>query len=304
MVFPVILTGSKVPREAGLRGARSPLHCRPLTFWCSMDPLTGGLLAGGANLLGSIFSSSTSASNTEGQIAAQQAMQRDTQQFNAQQAQVQRDYQTQMSNTAYQRASSDMKSAGLNPMMMFGSGGPSSTPPGASASTSVPSVPSFQKTNPLAGIGDAVSKAVSSAVSMQTFDKMTQEIANLRTQQAKTAAETVTEKERAPLVHEQTFRTANESARMQNLMPTTRLAGKSAEDILALPDWLRQSLNVGGFAGDKVSDVLKPILNSASGYKRLLSSPGNPTKSYSGLGPSGTNTVKEMIDDALKQFDR
>ena len=55
--------------------------------------------------------------------------------FNAQQAKIQRDWETQMSNTAYQRAVADIKAAGLNPAMMYASGGQgASTPTGASAS--------------------------------------------------------------------------------------------------------------------------------------------------------------------------
>lgn len=59
-------------------------------------------------------------------------------QFSKQEAQLNRDFQEQMSNTAYQRAVSDMKAAGLNPAMMFdgGAGGGASTPSGALASSS------------------------------------------------------------------------------------------------------------------------------------------------------------------------
>lgn len=52
--------------------------------------------------------------------------------FEADQAQKNRDYQTMMSNTAYQRAVSDLKAAGLNPILAAHNG--ASTPSGAAAS--------------------------------------------------------------------------------------------------------------------------------------------------------------------------
>lgn len=49
----------------------------------------------------------------------------------AEQAQAQRDWQTEMSNTAYQRQVKDLTAAGLNPMLSVTSGGGASTPSGA-----------------------------------------------------------------------------------------------------------------------------------------------------------------------------
>jgi len=53
--------------------------------------------------------------------------------FSARQAQLNRDFQERMSNTSWQRGVSDMKAAGINPMLAFSQGG-ASAPSGSSAS--------------------------------------------------------------------------------------------------------------------------------------------------------------------------
>lgn len=53
--------------------------------------------------------------------------------YNAEQAQLQRDFEDRMSSTAYQRAVKDMQAAGLNPYAVYGGASPSSTPSGSSA---------------------------------------------------------------------------------------------------------------------------------------------------------------------------
>lgn len=55
-------------------------------------------------------------------------------QFNMTEAQKQRDFEEQMSNSAYQRAASDMRAAGLNPYLAYSLGG-AGTPSGVAASS-------------------------------------------------------------------------------------------------------------------------------------------------------------------------
>lgn len=93
--------------------------------------------------------------------------------FNAQQAQIQRDYEERLANTSYQRAVKDLRAAGLNPYLAYSQGG-ASTPSGyaASSATGVAS-----KSGSIYGailsalvgaLGGIAGKAISSATSIAT----------------------------------------------------------------------------------------------------------------------------------------
>lgn len=85
-------------------------------------------------------------------------------QFNAAEAQKNRDFQQAMSNTAYQRAMADMKAAGLNPILAYQKGGASS-PSGSTASTTAQVME------------DVGNKALNSAMARQ---RLTAEVDNMR----------------------------------------------------------------------------------------------------------------------------
>jgi hypothetical protein len=93
----------------------------------SISPGLGSVISGGLGFLGQMDTNATSQSNAQSANA-----------FNAQQAQLNRDYQTEMSNTAYQRQVKDMEAAGLNPMLAYIKGGGASSPSGSTATATVP----------------------------------------------------------------------------------------------------------------------------------------------------------------------
>lgn len=120
-------------------------------------------------------------------------MMEDQQAFNAKQAEYNRAFQREMSNTAYQRAARDMEQAGLNRILALGS--PASTPGGAMASS---------------GLLPAGSSAVSAGA--QTLNAISS---------AKSAEQNISEsKERSKLLVSQVNKTASE---IQNIAADTKL---------------------------------------------------------------------------------
>lgn len=80
----------------------------------------------------------------------QRRAQYEQQDFAASQAAITREWQAQLSGTAYQRAMADMKAAGLNPILAYAQGG-ASTPAGSTASAGAAS--GGAATSPMASSG-------------------------------------------------------------------------------------------------------------------------------------------------------
>lgn len=226
------------------------------------------LLSGGASLLGSIFSSNTASENSQANIA----MQQQTNQMNAAEAQKNREFQEQMSSTAYQRAQKDMVAAGLNPAAMYGgSGGPASSPGGAQASFQSPRQ---ENRSPLEGLGQAASQAVSGAVMQKTMDKMTEEIANLNADNARikaTAANitqsTKTEENRTLTEYHRSVTENAESILRASGIPQATIDRLEKEGVLKYlsPDILK-GIGMGKYGmstAREALDTINPFVNSA-----------------------------------------
>ena len=105
----------------------------------------------------------------------QKELQEIAQQFSANEAQKSREWQEQLSSTAYRRAAKDLKAAGLNPALLYSSSGQASTPVGATAHGSSASAGSSGQgvisliSNLITGIGGFMLKAQRQASSAEQY---------------------------------------------------------------------------------------------------------------------------------------
>jgi hypothetical protein len=175
--------------------------------------LAAGVGAGG-NLLGGLFSSGgQAAQNSASQQFALQTM-RENNQFSAEQARTNREFQERMSNTAYQRSMADMKSAGLNPILAYQQGG-AGTPSGAQGYSSQATGAQFE--NVMESVGQGVSSAAKGA-------GRTLELQNLQAETASTVTEAGLNKANENLSK------ANEAYTHQQSVTSAATAAKAAAE--------------------------------------------------------------------------
>lgn len=125
------------------------------------------LAAAGASIFGAFSANDANRDIASDTNTANMALADKNNAFSAAQAQKEMDYQTQMSNTSWQRGVADMKAAGINPMLAVSQGG-ASAPSGAMGSvSSIPNVTGAPMQNP---VGNAISQA-SSLLSLQNLER-------------------------------------------------------------------------------------------------------------------------------------
>lgn len=94
--------------------------------------------------------------------------------FNAEEAEKQRSWEQEMSNTAYQRSVADMKAAGINPAMMYANNGQGATTPTGSSASSHAS----NSSNILSGIANVINSAASLTNNKNVDRETTKQIYN------------------------------------------------------------------------------------------------------------------------------
>lgn len=141
-----------------------------------------------------------------------------TRDFNSAEALKNRDFQERLSNSAYQRAMADMKSAGLNPILAYQKGGASS-PTGATASTGAASSGIVSAVSPKES-ADIAGSAISSA---QHNRRLTQELENMKINNDLIRSQTAQSLSATTLNNETASKTnAEKNIRLQQLSPAQR----------------------------------------------------------------------------------
>lgn len=158
-------------------------------------------------------------------------------------------------STAYQVASKDMTAAGLNPAMMFGSG-------------SAAPIPGVQFQNP-AKVGlDALQGAAATATQMRvadaTVNNLVQQNANLKASAGLTAADTVLRGQQTATEKWRTLTGMAESGTAGLNQEITRNIARTSSNQLGMDPTVRRLLDIAGFGGKSLSQILAPVSGTAS----------------------------------------
>lgn len=232
----------------------------------------GPIIGAGISSIGSLIGGAISSGGAAAQNNSALQLAREQMQFSRAEAQTNRDFQERMSSTAYQRAMSDMRTAGLNPILAYQQGG-SSTPSGAQGQSAGAS---FE--NAMEGLGEGVKSASQGATRAIELNNVMAQTANTRSQEElnrvhalERAQSTITSAAQAKKADAETaniIASADNPAAMRELM---KAQGTSAYSSAGLSDEQRRQLKEAGpgwvgqnilSPGGKVIDFLQNTLKN------------------------------------------
>ncbi|QKI28895.1 VP2 [Kummerowia striata gokushovirus] len=212
--------------------------------------------------------------------------QRDANTQNVGLAREQMAFQERMSNSAYQRAMSDMGQAGLNPMLAFSQGGASS-PSGAMGHV--------EPVNKSAGklVSAGLAKAADAAQLKVQLDNQ-QSSTKLNEQNTEVAAKTAVEKESTTSknyaqAHEARQRTSSEFVRMQNMATENKILRERHRSAAAEADQAemerdlqskRQAIDKSLSPSDAVMERVEQAVGTVLSGKGVLRRRGGTTRTY------------------------
>lgn len=216
----------------------------------------GALLGAGVSTLGGMFQSGQSFSHANKSRKFNRAEAEKARNFAHNEAQINRDWQEMMSNSAYQRQMEDMGKAGLNPMLVTGMSG-ATTPSGSQAGTSAASVGMGKAVNPLEGVVSSAKMGAMAGQELKNLKKQGQQleksIDNLESQSGKTRAE-------------------KEAQERENKIKEIDLK------LYKSNPWLRKLQLMGNSA----SSLLSPVGMGVGAYGAIKALKGNKSEGYKG----------------------
>lgn len=221
--------------------------------------------------------------------------------FNSAEAQAERDWQTEMSNTSYQRAMADMKAAGLNPVLAAKFGGASSGS-GASASTSSSSGAAASSSGAGSTLVTLLSKFIDAQTSITTTamnnsgamsrvvtqGKIDKDLAEDEYGYSKSLAQFKFEKDQALLYIENCYSKIKDANDFYQEWMKQKDSQEFQENLKILETELQDYINTNHLQGftDIFSDIVRMIAmygfdinGTASHYLSLITEDNKPTKS-------------------------
>lgn len=222
------------------------------------------LIMGGATLLGGILTNDSNDKRADKANA-----------FNAAEAEKNRQFQAEMSNTAYQRAMADMGKAGLNPILAYQKGGASS-PTGASASAVTPK-------DTVDFVGNSASTAMHSL-------RLRQELENMKTQNNLTNASAAQATSQSILNTAQTEKTqAEKNIALERLSPAQRDAVEANIEKGVLQNSAGKLAKQAGYS----ATLVKPVADTTNSALSVL----RPTGRRSTIETTDSKTGNSIFQE-------